>query len=399
MLFLHNESVYNTVNLVGDKQPLKRYDRYVLAQLMQTFGFFCLILAMAYWINRALGIFSSLIGDGQSSFVFFELILLFLPQVIAIVLPVAAISATIVVINRLTSDNELIIFDSAGLKPSSFLRPFFYFAILCGVTTAILSLYLVPTSRAQLEFRKEEISKDIVSRLITDGSFLHPIKNMTIFVSSVSPQGELEDIFIHDQRSKERVLTYIATKAVLVKEKEENHLVLFNGLIQTLDIKSQTLSHVGFESLAYEITNLAASKSKQLMNVDNYGIIDLLTADKKLLRILKKNKASVRFEAHDRILKPLQCIFYILLTSVIMFIGGHSRFGLAQQIFLSIGSVLVFNILCTNGLTLIRKDSSNWFLPYLCLIAGIIIMYFLFVRLRQPFKIRQPKKTVLGNDL
>ena len=157
MLFLHNESVYNTVNLVGDKQTLKRYDRYVLAQLMQTFGFFCLILAMAYWINRALGIFSSLIGDGQTSFVFFELILLFLPQVIAIVLPIAAISATIVVINRLTSDNELIIFDSAGLKPSSFLRPFFYFAILCGVTTAILSLYLVPISRAQLEFRKERL--------------------------------------------------------------------------------------------------------------------------------------------------------------------------------------------------------------------------------------------------
>ena len=366
---------------------------------MQAFGFLCLILALAYWINRALGIFSNLIGDGQTTFVFLELIFLFLPQVIAIVLPIAALSAAIIVINRLNSESELIILDASGMTPLKLLRPFFYFAILCGITTAILSLYLVPTSRAQMEFRTEEIAKDMVSRLITDGRFLHPVDNMTIFVSSVNSLGELEDIFIHDKRSEERDLTYIATKAVLVREKESSHLVLFNGLIQMLDIQSQTLSHVGFESLAYELTNLPTTKSRNLMNVDTYGIVSLLRADERLLKILKKTKSRVQFEAHDRIIKPLQCIFYVLLASVIMLIGGHSRFGLAKQIFFSIGAVLFFNILITNGLTLMRKDSSNWFLPYLCLILGVIAVNFLVFRTRHPFTFRQFGAVTMGSDL
>jgi len=366
---------------------------------MQAFGFLCLILALAYWINRSLGIFSNLIGDGQTTFVFLELIFLFLPQVIAIVLPIAALSAAIIVINRLNSESELIILDASGMTPLKLLRPFFYFAILCGITTAILSLYLVPTSRAQMEFRTEEIAKDMVSRLITDGSFLHPVDNMTIFVSSVNSLGELEDIFIHDKRSEERDLTYIATKAVLVREKEGSHLVLLNGLIQMLDIKSQTLSHVGFESLAYELTNLQPTKSRKLMNVDAYGIVTLLRADESLLKTLKKTKSLAQFEAHDRIIKPLQCIFYVLLASVIMLIGGHSKFGLAKQIFFSIGAILFFNILITNGLTLVRKDSSNWFLPYLCMILGVITVSFLFFRTRRPFILRQLGKGTAGSNI
>ena len=378
---------------------MKHYDRYALGQLMRAFGFLCLILAPAYWINRALGIFSNLIGDGQTTFVFFELIFLFLPQVIEIVLPISALSAAIIVINRLNSESELIILDASGMTPFRLLRPFFYFAIICGFTTAILSIYLVPTSRAQMEFRTEEIAKDIVSRLITDGSFLHPVDNMTIFVSAENSLGELEDIFIHDERSEEYDLTYIAAKAILVREKKGSHLILFNGLIQLLDIQSQTLSHVGFESLAYELTNLPTTKSRELMNVDTYGIFTLLRADENLLKVLKKTKTLAQFEAHDRMIKPLQCILYVMLASVIMLIGGYSRFGLAKQIFFSIVTILIFNILITNGLTLVRKDSSNWFFPYLMLIIGIIVVNFLIFRTRRPFILRQIEKAIPGRHL
>jgi len=361
---------------------------------MQAFGFFCLILALAYWINRSLGIFNSLIGDGQSTLVFFELTLLFLPQVISIVLPIATVGSTIFTINRMNSESELIILDASGMNPIEILRPFAYFAVLTAITTAILSIYLVPLSRAQMEFRQEQISKDIVSRLISDGSFLHPVKNMTIFVSSVNSNGGLEDIFIHDQRSSERDLTYIATKAVLVKETEQSHLVLFNGLIQTLDLKSKTLSHVGFESLAYELTQLMSTQTKRLMNVNNYGLMQLFNADEKLLKRLEMTKSRVQFEAHDRIMKPLHIILFVFLSAVIMFIGGYNRFGLRRQIFIAIITVLLFNVLTTNGLTLLKKDSSNWILAYLPTLLGFFLLWVLLSRLRRPLFIlrsKQPK--------
>lgn len=378
---------------------MKHYNRYVLGRLTQAFGFFSLILMLAYWINRSLGIFSSLIRDGQSTIVFFELIFLFLPQVVAIILPIAALAATIFIINRMSSESELVILDAAGLSPFAILKPFVYFAFLTSILTAILSLYLVPISRSQMDFRTEIISKDIISKLISDGSFLHPVKNMTIFVSSVNTNGELEDIFIHDQRSKDRELTYIATRAVLVKENEKSHLILFNGLLQTLDIKSNTLSHIGFESLTYKLAQLNSTEEKQMSNIDNYGIIELLKADHTLQKLLKKSKSRLQFEAHDRLLKPLHCFLYVLLSAVIMCIGSYSRFGLVPQIFFSILIVLGFNILTTNGLVLLRKDSSNWIFGYLPVFLGFIIFYLLLTRVRKSFFIRSSFFKFKGSSL
>ena len=378
---------------------MKHYNHYVLGRLTQAFGFFSLILMLAYWINRSLGIFSSLIGDGQSTIVFFELIFLFLPQVVAIILPIAALAATIFIINRMSSESELVILDAAGLSPFAILKPFVYFAFLTSILTAIMSLYLVPISRSQMDFRTEMISKDIISKLISDGSFLHPVKNMTIFVSSVNTNGELEDIFIHDQRSKDRDLTYVATRAVLVKENEKSHLILFNGLLQTLDIKSNTLSHIGFESLTYKLAQLNSTEEKQMSNIDNYGIIELLKADQTLQKLLKKSKSRLQFEAHDRLLKPLHCFLYVLLSAVIMCIGSYSRFGLVPQIFFSILIVLGFNILTTNGLVLLRKDSSNWIFGYLPVILGFIIFYLLLTRARKSFFIRSSFFKFKGSSL
>ena len=354
---------------------------------MQTFGFCCLLLILAYWINRSLGIFDNLIGDGQSTSVFFELIFLFLPQVIAIVLPIAALTSTILTINRLSSENELTIFDAAGMKPYHILKPFIYFSVIIAIFAAFLSLILVPISRGQLDLRTKEISKDIISKLISDGSFMHPVEKMTIFVSAVNKTGELEDIFIHDQRSDERDLTYVATKAVLVKDNKKSHLVLFNGLLHTLDLKSKTLSHVGFDSLTYELSQLAPSNKDKMTNIDNYGIFRLFSADSELLTKLKISKSKAHFEAHDRLLKPLQCILYILLCAVIMSIGSYNRFGLYRQILASIIVVLIFNILTTTGLTLVRRDSDNWLYVYLPILVGFIFLRLLFQRMRKPFYI------------
>jgi len=299
----------------------------------------------------------------------------------------------------MSSESELVILDAAGLSPFNILRPFIYFAFLTSILTAILSLYLVPISRSQMDFRTQIISKDIISKLISDGSFLHPVPNMTIFVSSVNTNGELEDIFIHDQRSKDRDLTYVAKRALLVKENENSHLVLFNGLLQTLDIKSNTLSHIGFDSLTYRLAQLTSTEEKKLSNIDNYGIIELLKADHTLQKSLKKSKSRIQFEAHDRILKPLHCFLYVLLSAVIMCIGSYSRFGLARQIFFSVLIVLGFNILSTNGLVLLRRDSGNWIFGYLPVILGFIIFYLLFTRVRKVFFIQPSFSKFKGSSL
>ena len=52
---------------------MARFDRYMLSQCLQLFGFFGLVLVLVYWINQAVILFDQLIADGQTALVFLEL--------------------------------------------------------------------------------------------------------------------------------------------------------------------------------------------------------------------------------------------------------------------------------------------------------------------------------------
>jgi lipopolysaccharide export system permease protein len=44
-----------------------RFDRYMLSQLMVSFGLFALVLVLVYWINRAVRLFDQIIASGESA--------------------------------------------------------------------------------------------------------------------------------------------------------------------------------------------------------------------------------------------------------------------------------------------------------------------------------------------
>jgi lipopolysaccharide export system permease protein len=94
-----------------------RFDRYVLSQLMVAFGLFALVLVLVYWINRAVRLFDQIIASGESATVFLELSLLTLPNVIKLVLPVAAFAATVYVTNRLSNESELVVVQAPASAP------------------------------------------------------------------------------------------------------------------------------------------------------------------------------------------------------------------------------------------------------------------------------------------
>jgi hypothetical protein len=108
---------------------VSRFDRYLLSQLLSLFGFFALVLVAVYWVNRAVGLFDQLIGDGQSALVFLEFSILTLPNAIRLVLPIAAFAATVYVVNRLMQESELVVMQATGFSAFRLARPVLYFGL------------------------------------------------------------------------------------------------------------------------------------------------------------------------------------------------------------------------------------------------------------------------------
>ena len=356
---------------------MARLDRYILSQLTGPFAIFALILIGIYWVGRAVGLFNELIGDGQSVFAFVKYMTLFLPQVVAIVLPVVSFAAALYVSNRMHADSEMVVLQSSGVSPLRLARPFLIFGLLVAALAAMLSNYLVPVSLVELSRTQQELSRDVASRLIVGGKFLHPSDDVTFFVREVKSDGSLIDIFLYDQRPKGRDLTYTAHKAVLLRDGDNARLVMFDGLIQSFDKSTLLLSKIQFNSFVFDIGTLTGKADSSQQMAQRFSTLRMLHPDPGMLAATGATAGAFVLQAHKRLEQPLQSLVYPLIGMAVLMLGGFSRFGVFRQMLAAALLVIVLSTISVPIRGMIARDTALWPLIYLPDALGLAVVYLL----------------------
>lgn len=324
---------------------MSRFDRYMLSQLLMMFGFFSLVLVSVYWINRAVSLFDRLISDGQTATVFLEFTALTLPNVIRLVLPVSAFVSAIYVTNRLTTDSELLVMQAAGFSGFRLARPVLMFGIMVALLLSVLTHWLVPTSRAELARRSAEIADNITTRFLTEGQFLHPADGMTLFIDTITPEGELRNLLLVDARSIGTRTTYTARRALLVRSETGPRLVMIDGMAQTLDLDGRRLFTTGFDDFAYDIGALINTSPQTGHDMRALPTALLMTADPATVARTGRRRAALLYEAHDRFAQPLLATAAALIGFATLTLGGFSRFGIVRQIIAAIVMLILVEML------------------------------------------------------
>ena len=363
---------------------MARFDRYLLSQLMVLFGFFALILVAVYWVNQAVRLFDTLIADGHSALVFLEFSALTLPKVIGQVLPLAAFAAAVAVTNRLSSESELTVMQATGFSPWRLARPVLVFGVLVAVMLSVLTHVLIPSSLQQLREREAEIAGSVTARLLRDGTFLHPTRGVTFYIREITPEGELQDIYLSDRRDAERVVTYTATRAYLVREGEATLLVMVDGMAQVLGSAAQTLSTTNFADFSYDVSPLvrqARDVSPQVRSMSTAALFaDPAAAAERGNTTLDRALE----EAHSRITAPLLAIFAPLIGFATLLVGAFSRFGVGRQIVAAL-FLIVFVLLVESAVSgPLKGNPALWPLLYLPALIAALIPAVLLTRAGRP---------------
>ena len=352
---------------------MARFDRYLLSQLMVFFGFFALILVMVYWVNQAVRLFDQLIADGQSATVFLEFTALTLPNVIRVVLPIAAFAASVYATNRLSSESELVVVQSMGFSGFRLARPVLVFGLIVALLTGILSHILVPISSRLLAERSAEISENITARFLTEGTFLHPADGMTFYIREISPEGELLDIFMSDTRNPDAQVTYTAKNAFLVRDDSGPKLVMFDGMVQTLGSNGKRLFTTSFSDFSYDIGALISIKEHPGRTIRELSTSELLSPTPALVQETGGTRARLLYEGHDRFAQPLLAVVTALVGFSALMVGSFSRFGVTRQI---ISAIVLLVLIKALDSTMVGYASTNehlWALVYLPVVAGVVV--------------------------
>lgn len=350
---------------------MSRFDRYILSQLLALFGFFALVLVAVYWVNRAVGLFDQLIGDGQSALVFLEFSILTLPNAIRLVLPIAAFAATVYVTNRLMQESELVVMQATGFSAFRLARPVLYFGLCVMVMHAVLSNVLVPASQRILDERSAEISQNVTARFLNAGQFMHPAKGITLYIREISPTGELLDLFLSDERSASSRAIHAARKAFLVRGETAPKLVMVDGSTQTLGRSDGRMSVTRFSDFTLDLAGLVQVGGTTQVALNALPTRVLLAAAPDDLASTGSTEAAFLEEGHTRLAGPLMSVAAPLVGFAALLLGTFSRFGLWRQVALGVGLLIGMQMVWTWGGSVAIASASAWPAIYLAPLLGV----------------------------
>lgn len=362
----------------------------MLSQCLQHFGFFALILVLVYWVNQAVLLFDALIADGQTAMVFLEFTALTLPNLIRLVLPIAAFAAVLWVTNRMSNDSELAVMQATGFSARRMARPVVYFGLIAGILMALLMHLIVPISQERLAIRQMEVRENITGRLLREGTFTHPGSASTLYLRDISADGELLDVFLADAVPNERDQIFTAERAFLVRTDDGPRLVLIDGQAQTLDPAAGTLFVTNFADFVVDLGALAdpnESRSPALRELSTATLLFPTEAD-----FVRTRRGPGHFaqEAHERVSQPLFPLVAALLGFSILLAGGFSRFGIWRQIVIAM--VLLVFLKALEGVIAeqIIENPSRWVLAYAPSAIGLLIAWLAFLRADRSRRMRRP---------
>jgi lipopolysaccharide export system permease protein len=363
---------------------VSRFDRYLVSQLLALFGFFALVLVAVFWVNRAVGLFDQLIGDGQSALVFLEFSILTLPNAIRLVLPIAAFAATAYVTNRLMQESELVVMQATGFSMFRLARPVLYFGLCVMIMHAVLSNVLVPASQRILSERSAEISQNVTARFLNAGQFMHPSKGITLYIREITPTGELLDLFLSDERAETSRAIHSARKAFLVRGEVAPKLVMVDGSTQTLNRADGRMAVTRFSDFTLDLAGLVqvGETGQVAMNALSTGT--LLQAAPEALAATGSTVAQFWEEGHTRLAGPLMSVAAPLLGFAALMLGSFSRFGLWRQMALSVGLLIGMQMAWTWGGSAAAASVAAWPAVYLGPVLGLLVAVGLLWQAQRP---------------
>lgn len=350
---------------------MSRFDRYLLSQLLQLFGFFSLVLVAVYWVNRAVGLFDQLIGDGQSARVFLEFSILTLPNAIRLVLPVSAFAATVYVVNRLIQESELVVMQATGFSAYRLARPVLYFGLVVMSMQLVLTNVLVPASQRILDHRSAEISENITARFLSAGKFIHPADGVTLYIREITPTGEFLDPFMADERGTRERVIHTARRAFLVRGETAPKLVMVDGATQSLSRGDSRMSVTRFSDFTLDLEGLVGGSAGGGVSLDALASRVLLAADPATQAATGASAAQLLEEGHSRLAAPLLAIAAPLLGFAALMLGSFSRFGPWRQMGVAIGLLIAVQLVWTWGGSIALRSASAWPAVYLAPVLGV----------------------------
>src|SRR5664279_2329375 len=218
------------------------------------------------------------------------------------------------VLNKLSTDSELIVMNAAGMSPWLLFRAFLAVAVVVSILVTATSAYFAPKGLRMLRDWLTEVRADVVSNLVQPGRFANIENGVTLRIRERRSNGQLAGIFLDDQRDPAQRVTMIADVGELLDDANGTFLILQNGMVQRFEAKERDPKMVVFDRYAFDLSQFAGGARAVKYSIRERYLWQLMFPDPKDQFYIEQPN-QFRAELHDRLVAPV----YPLAFAVIAF--------------------------------------------------------------------------------
>jgi lipopolysaccharide export system permease protein len=291
--------------------------RYMFRTTMGAFVITCVSLTVVMWFTQAIREFDLITSQRQTVVVFVGITGLLIPLLVMMIAPISLVLAAAHVLNKLSSDSEIIVMNAAGVSPWRLLAPFIGVALVVSLLVTAIAVYISPLSLRELRDWATQVRADILTNIVQPGRFATIGGNLTFHIADRRPNGLLVGIFLDDRRDPKEHATYLAEQGEIVKNDTGSFLVLEKGSVQRIEAGQTDPRIVTFDQYAFDLSKFSAGPQNIVYNTREKYFWELMWPRPDDPLYLAQ-PGEYRSELHDRFATPLYPLAFVILAYVFL---------------------------------------------------------------------------------
>ena len=318
-------------------------NRYIFREMLIPFlvslGVFTFVLLMA----RIMQMTGMVVAQGLGLDIVAQLLFYILPYFFVFTVPMATLLGVLLGFLRLSADNEITVLKAAGVSLWQMLPPVAVLAIGAWLISFAMALWALPWGNYQFETLLIQTAKNKAELAIQERTFLNRFPGLLIYINRIPGEGQLDDIFIIDERDPKHELTIIAKAGQIFPVADGKLTIrLFDGSMHSVN---QQLSAAQTATFATYDLNLA-TQHEQSGGRRNKREKEMYLTE--LLAALQKYPAnspmynSLQMELQKMFALPLGCLIMALVG---LPLGIHSRGGRSWGVMIAMVVFLLYYML------------------------------------------------------
>ena len=304
-------------------------ERYLLRQLVGPTLLAIAALAALIMLSTTLGNLD-VIGQGQSPLILIKISLLAMPKLISPVLPVALFVAALITLNRLHTEQEIVVCFASGMSIWKVIAPAMRTATVFTLIALFLNLWLAPLADRVMRNELFRIRTDLAASMIHVGQFNSPAAGLTVYAQDLDQGGAFHNVFMFQEKEGGGDSTFIAARGKMAKRNGQPVMLLLDGSNQEISAAG-VLNYLKFDEYTVDLAPyLASDQIIQYKIADRY-LHELVYPDL-TQKWERKNRKALLAEAHGRLSAPLYNLAFVAMALAAVIGGPFSRLGYIPRI-------------------------------------------------------------------